>query len=110
MKNVTKDSFEEFTKDGWSLIKFHAVWCPPCKILQPILEKAETKYSNLRFAKVNVETQEDLAERFKIESMPTLILFKDGKKKAKLEGGVSLKELETWLKSKGAIAVKKEAA
>ena len=61
------------------LVDFWAEWCGPCKMIAPILEEiADEQGDNLRIAKLNVDDAQDVARRFEVMSIPTLILFKDG--------------------------------
>ena len=62
------------------LIDFWAPWCGPCKVLGPLLEKLETQYNGaFRLAKVNSDVEQELSAAFQIRSIPTCILFKEGK-------------------------------
>ncbi len=79
--DITGDSYtheiEEY--DGTVLIDFFADWCGPCKSLTPIIEKvAEESYGKVKVCKVNVESEKELAEKFGIMSIPTLVVMKDG--------------------------------
>lgn len=61
------------------LVDFYAVWCQPCKMLSPIVEGLGSKYGEkLKVVKLNVDENPDIANRYNISSIPTLILFKDG--------------------------------
>ena len=66
--------------DGTVLVDFYADWCGPCKMVAPILEKISNEVSsNVKIAKVNVDLSPDLAGKFSVMSIPTLIIFKNGK-------------------------------
>ena len=71
---------EVLLAQGLVLVDFWATWCGPCKMLSPVLAAfAEEKAGVLKVCKVNVDEQDALAERYHIESIPTLLLFRDGK-------------------------------
>ncbi len=78
--------FENFIKDGQVVVDFYANWCGPCKMLSPVLEELDQEIENLKIAKVNVDDFGDLAEKYTIFSIPTLILIKDGQEVAKQIG------------------------
>ncbi|MBN2351682.1 MAG: thioredoxin [Spirochaetales bacterium] len=81
------------------LVDFWAVWCMPCKMMDPILEQAAVDYSGkLAVAKVNVDEEPELAERFGIVSIPTMILFKGGEAAAKKVGAVPRHIVDEFLK------------
>ncbi|MBE7066786.1 MAG: thioredoxin [Ruminococcaceae bacterium] len=61
------------------LIDFWASWCPPCRMLSPIIEEIADAHPEIKVCKVNVEEAEDLAKEFNIMSIPTMLVFKDGK-------------------------------
>ncbi|MGM0364916.1 MAG: thioredoxin [Actinomycetota bacterium] len=72
------------------LVDFWAVWCGPCKMVAPEIEKlADEKNDVLKFAKLNVDENRDTAIKYGISSIPTLLLFKDGKVAKKLVGAMS---------------------
>ncbi len=77
---LSNKNFSPVTKSGLVLVDFWAAWCGPCKMMAPILnEVAEEAGDSVTIAKLNVDHNPDLSQRFKIRSIPTLILFKNGK-------------------------------
>ncbi len=79
MKIVNEKEFDELTKQGAVLVDFYADWCGPCKMIHPVLEQVEKELEGkLTIISVNVDEQENLAMRYKVMSIPTLLLFKDG--------------------------------
>ena len=71
------ENFDELVKSGITLVDFYADWCGPCKMLGSVLETIED--NDIKILKVNVDEYSDLANRFRIMSIPHLIFFKDGK-------------------------------
>ena len=81
VKHVSDASFEQDVLKSANpvLVDFWAEWCGPCKMIAPILDEvAGEQKGKVKIAKVNVDEQPDLARRFDVMSIPTLILFKDG--------------------------------
>ncbi|MCQ2417458.1 MAG: thioredoxin [Oscillospiraceae bacterium] len=78
---LTKENFEEqvLHHDGIVLVDFWASWCGPCRMLAPVLTEIADANQNIVVGKVNVDEEPELAQAFRIQSIPTLILFKNGK-------------------------------
>lgn len=75
-----------------------APWCGPCKSFGPTFEQAAKKLEpKARFAKMNTEQEQSLATRFRIQSIPTLLIFKKGKEVARQAGAMSASQFESWL-------------
>ena len=85
--SLNKDNFEKSIANGVALVDFWAEWCGPCKMQLPIIEEFSGEMERkATVGKVNVDEQLELAQSFGIQSIPTLILFKDGKPVKKLVG------------------------
>ena len=85
--NLNKDNFEQSIANGVALVDFWAEWCGPCKMQLPIIEEFSSEMEGkATIGKVNVDEELELAQSFGIQSIPTLILFKDGKPVKKLVG------------------------
>lgn len=79
--NVTKDNFEKEVVQSEIpvLVDFWAPWCGPCKMVTPILEEIAGEISHAKVVKVNVDEESELASNYRVMSIPTLAVFKDGK-------------------------------
>lgn len=97
MIQLSADNFDEEVKEGKTLIDFWAPWCGPCRMQSPILEQLEASGAAVKICKVNVDEQPDLAKRFGILSIPTLILMQNGVLKDKQVGLTSLDELNEFI-------------
>ncbi len=75
---LTKDNFEEvISNNDTVVVDFWAAWCAPCRTFAPIFETASEKYPDIVFGKVDTEAQTELAGRFEIRSIPTLMLVRE---------------------------------
>ncbi len=84
---LNQQNFDEITSKGVVLVDFWATWCGPCKMMAPNVEEIATEYKGkVTVGKVDVDECQELATRFGIMSIPTLIVFKDGEKKEALVG------------------------
>ena len=84
---ITDANFDSEIASGVTLVDFWAAWCGPCKMQAPILEKVAEKMSGkAKVSKCNVDEAQGLAAKFGIMSIPTLIIFKDGKESQRFIG------------------------
>ena len=77
LKFLDKTNFIAETQSGTALIDFYADWCGPCKMLAPTVLELEKEIPDVKFCKVNVDDNLDLARMFKVESIPLIALVKD---------------------------------
>lgn len=83
---------------GLVLVDFWADWCAPCRTLTPVLEEiAKERAGRLKIVKINTEEEPGLAAKFKIRSIPSLLLFRDGKLIDQVAGARSKQELTGWI-------------
>ena len=76
--HVTKDNFAEIkASDKPVLLDFFATWCGPCRMLSPILDELEREYPDVKFCKIDVDEEIELAKTFKVQSIPMIALVKD---------------------------------
>jgi len=77
---LSDKNFQQQTKNKVVIVDFWAEWCAPCRMMAPVLNDVASELSgNHRVGKVNIEQYQSLAQKYKVRSIPTLILFKDGK-------------------------------
>ena len=98
VKQLTTADSDSQIASGKSIVDFSAAWCGPCQMLAPILEQASERYSDVKFFKVDIDSEPDLTARFKIMSVPMLIVFKDGQVVKKSVGLISGSELSELIK------------
>jgi thioredoxin 1 len=66
--------------------KFYAEWCGPCKMLTPIMEQVQEKFSDISFESINIDSQFEVAQKYYVRSVPTVIIEKDGKEVHRFAG------------------------
>jgi thioredoxin 1 len=75
---LTGETHDETVKDGIVLIDFWAAWCGPCRKFAPIFERVSQRHLDATFAKVDTEVEQELAGKYGITSIPTLVIYRDG--------------------------------
>lgn len=112
--NLTLDTFEEaVTSDGITFVDFWAEWCGPCKMFGPIFEKASHAHPDIRFAKVDTEAEQQLGGSLGIQSIPTIMAFRDGVLLFSQPGALpaaSLEQLITSIREVDMVEVHKQIA
>ncbi len=87
MKHLTDANFDAEIQKGVTLVDFHANWCGPCRMLAPVLEQVSKELKGkASLGKIDIDAEQKTATRFQITSVPTMILFKDGKEVNRLVG------------------------
>ena len=81
LKHITNAAeYDEIIKEGTVLVDFFATWCGPCKMLSPVLEQLAEENPNINVLKIDVDEVSDLAARYGIQAIPTLMLFRNGER------------------------------
>ena len=97
--NVTRSKFEDLLAgEKPLLVDFWASWCGPCRMMAPIVEEIAAEHTELAVAKVNVDDEPELAQKYKVMNIPTLLLFRGGDIIKRQIGAVSKSRFEEMLK------------
>ena len=86
IKVLNNKNFKAATKRGVVLLDFWAPWCGPCKIIEPTLNEIADSQTDFMVAKVNVDHNQQLAQKFKVRNIPTMLILKDGKEAGRIVG------------------------
>jgi len=76
------------------IVDFYAEWCMPCVMMAPVLEELASKFKTIRFVKINVDENKELSAKFKITSIPVLVIFQKGKEIERITGALPEEVLE----------------
>lgn len=95
LKHVNEENFEDevLNSKGIILVDFFATWCGPCQMLGPVLERIGNSRADFDIAKIDVDEAPSLSVEYRIEVVPTMVIFKDGKKVGTIEGFRSESEI-----------------
>lgn len=97
--HLTEENFDAVTGEGRSLVDFWATWCGPCRMQAPILEQLDGELGgSVKVCKVDIDEQPELARRFGVMSIPTLVAIKDGEVSNMRVGVQSLENLMQMVK------------
>jgi thioredoxin 1 len=100
IKHLTDDNFKNEIAKGVTLVDFHAEWCGPCRMLAPILDQIAIEMKGkITISKVDIEAAQKTAAEFQIASVPTIILFKNGKEVNRLVGLRNAEAIKSFVAS-----------
>lgn len=100
MEIINEKNFDEKIANGVVLVDFFANWCGPCKMIAPVLEKLSEKYNGqMSFYKVDCDQSQAICMRYGIQSIPTLIIFKDGQVAKQSVGFMGAPQVEALIKA-----------
>ena len=86
VQKLNQNNFNTAIASGTALVDFYADWCGPCRMLSPIVDEIAEERGDITVGKVNVDDENALAMQYGVMSIPTLIVFRDGKEKARIVG------------------------
>ena len=97
---VTSENFEKevLQSDKIVLVDFYADWCGPCKMLSPVVDSVANENADIKVVKVNVDNAQDLAIKYQVMSIPTLVVIKNGQEINRSVGVVSKSQIEEMVK------------
>jgi thioredoxin 1 len=94
-------NFNDIVKSSTpTLVDFHATWCGPCQSMHPVMDRLKNEMgSQVRILKIDVDKNQEVANKFKVRSVPTFMLFKDGEILWKQSGGMDINTLKSKIKA-----------
>lgn len=97
LKHLTAADFDQTIRNGAVVVDFFADWCGPCRMLAPVLESLAEENTDIAIYKVNVDEEPDLARRYGIMSIPTMLFFMDGQLIDKAVGAIGKPSIQSKL-------------
>ncbi len=97
IKHYGGDGFDGIVAEGLTLVDFHAEWCGPCVMLAPELEKLDKEDLGLDILKIDTDSHPEISQEYGVTAIPTVLLFKDGKKVKETKGFMTLDQLKTFV-------------
>jgi thioredoxin 1 len=98
LTEITDSNFQAETSNGLVLVDFWAEWCGPCRMVGPVLEEISKEYgSKVTIKKLNVDENQETAQALGIQSIPTMLLYKDGKIVDKLVGALPKTQIKSFI-------------
>ena len=94
---ISNNDFSAVAEAGFALVDFSATWCGPCRMVAPIVHELAEEYDEVSFFNCDVDENPDIAARFGIESIPTILIFKDGAPVGKTVGFRPKPDLKAWI-------------
>ena len=99
---ITNDEFEDIINSNGKyklvVVDFYAEWCMPCLMLSPVVEELAGQMEEVKFVKINVDDNQELASRYGVSSIPCLVIFKEGKEVGRMVGNKTGEEIEETVK------------
>lgn len=99
MQEYTGQPMDELLKENdVVLLQYYADWCNPCQMLKPVLEDLSTELTDVKFFRVDIEEYRDLAVQAGVQSIPTVVMFKNGEEVSREKGFKPRHIMEAWIK------------
>ncbi|MEM2713677.1 MAG: thioredoxin [Candidatus Pacearchaeota archaeon] len=98
-EKISEKEFNDLIEEGFVLVDFYANWCMPCQLLSPLIDRIskDTELEKVKFIKINIENNPELARKFKVMSIPNVILFKNGQELDRFIGFMPEAKIKEWL-------------
>jgi thioredoxin 1 len=100
IEHLKAENFDSVVSSGLVVVDFWAEWCGPCRMLEPVFEELSGEMDGVKFAKVNITESQEIAQKYGVMSIPTLVLFKDGKEIDRMMGAIPKGMLRSWIENK----------